>query len=577
VSKVIYVCLNERRRHCFSKRNLELLSGRLTPDNITALPPKIVDDEGIVYCVFSPSSSVLAKNSSVCLGNVIGREAKWWEPLQGYPDGSYALFRGNGKYVEVVTDVVASRTIWYFKNDDVFISSTSQRAIIFFLRSFVFNEAVIPWVLSTGALGPAHSWDSRIKSLPADSSIVLDRSSWHLNTAIGSCSFSTLDRSDEEHGSLLRQALTDTFEPIKLDYSKWTLPLSGGYDSRGILCMLKETGKDIKGLKTVTWGVRSALDEKDNDAYVAKSLADHFNVQHKYYETDVSDEPLEDIFSRFLVCGEGRIDHIPGYMDGFKIWKTLFESGTHGIIRGDEGFGWSSVLSPLEVRRKIGIPLWSDFSNLRSLEKFGFSKQELPTNLLRREGESLEAWRDRLYQQWRLPVVMAALNDLKLPYVEIMNPLLSRRIIYQVRRVPDHLRTYKRLYKMIVRSLSPKVDFAKYPAIHSSQDILRSRRVVELLEAELSSAYAGSILPVEFSDYVLDRLEVIDETNRKIRNFRARRTIRAAVKQYLPTWTRKEVHNSAVQQEIDFNVVAFRAYTISRMNKMLAEDAESLA
>jgi len=172
---------------------------------------------------------------------------------------------------------------------------------------------------------------------------------------------------------------------------------------------------------------------------------------------------------------------------------------------------------------------------------------------------------------------MAALNDLKLPYVEIMNPLLSRRIIYQVRRVPDHLRTYKRLYKMIVRSLSPKVDFAKYPAIHSSQDILRSRRVVELLEAELSSAYAGSILPVEFSDYVLDRLEVIDETNRKIRNFRARRTIRAAVKQYLPIWRRNEVRNSAVQQEIDFNVVAFRAYTISRMNKMLAEDAESLA
>jgi hypothetical protein len=511
------------------------------------------------------------------LGNVIGREAEWWEPLQGYPDGSYALFRGNSKYVEVVSDVVASRTIWYFKNDDMFISSTSQRAIIFFLRTFVFNTAVVPWVLSTGALGPAHSWDSRIEALPGDSSIVLDRSSWHLTTEVGDCSFSTLDRSDEEHSSLLRQALIDTFEPIKVDVSKWTLPLSGGYDSRGILCLLKETDKDIEDLKTVTWGVKSALAEKDNDAYVAKSLADCFNLQHDYYATDVSNEPLENIFSRFLVCGEGRIDHISGYMDGFRIWKTLFENGTHGIIRGDEGFGWAAVSSPLEVRRKIGIPLWSDFSNLRSLEKFGFPKQELPANLLRREGESLEVWRDRLYQEFRLPVVMAALNDLKLPYVEIMNPLLSRRIIYQVRRVPDHLRTYKRLYKTVVRSLSPKLDFAKHPAIDSPHGILRSKQVVELLEAELSSSYVSSTLPVEFIDYVLDHLEIVDERNSKMRTLRARRTMRATVKQYLPTWRTNGVRNGAEQQEMDFNIMAFRAYMISKMNRILAEDAKSLA
>jgi len=367
-----------------------------------------------------------------------------------------------------------------------------------------------------------------------------------------------LDRSDEEHSNLLRQALIDTFEPIELDCSKWTLPLSGGYDSRGILCMLKEMGKDIEDLKTVTWGVKSALYEKDNDAYVAKALADRFNLQHEYYETDVSDEPLENILSRFLVCGEGRTDLVSGYMDGFRIWKTLFESGTNGIIRGDEGFGWSSVSSPLEVRKKIGIHLWSDFSNVRSLEEFGFPRQELPTDLLQREGESLEVWRDRLYQQFRLPSVMAALNDLKLPYVEIMNPLLSRRIIYQVRRLPDHLRTYKRLYKAIVRSLSPKLDFAKQSALGSSRDIFRSRQVVELLEAELSSTYVSPILPTEFVDYVLDYLEVIDKKNRK-------------------TWRRNEIRNSAVQPGIDFNIVAFRAYMISKMSKMLVEDAGSLA
>ena len=90
---------------------------------------------------------------------------------------------------------------------------------------------------------------------------------------------------------------------------------------------------------------------------------------------------------------------------------------------------------------------------------------------------------------------------------------------------------------------------------------MRSRQVVELLEAELSSTYVSPILPTEFVDYVLDYLEVIDKKSSEIRTVRARRTLK----------------NSAVQPGIDFNIVAFRAYMISKMNKMLAEDAESLA
>jgi hypothetical protein len=53
--------------------------------------------------------------------------------------------------------------------------------------------------------------------------------------------------------------------------------------------------------------------------------------------------------------------------------------------------------------------------------------------------------------------------------------------------------------------------------------------------------------------------------------------MRATVKQYLPTWRTNGVRNGAEQQEMDFNIMAFRAYMISKMNRILAEDAKSLA
>lgn len=567
MSKIIYVCLNNYKYGSSLKKDLELISNEIMPDNITASQPKIIDNEGIIFGIFNPNDSILMKNNSVCLGSIFGKSTKWWEPMQEYPDGSYALFRGNRNFVEVVSDVVASRTIWYFKNDDIFITSTSQRAIIFLLRSFNFNEVVIPWMLCNGNLGPSNSWDSRFKCLPGDSSLILDRQSWKLTKKVNRVSFSTLDKSNQEYDKLLSQALKDTFEYINLDYSKWVLPLSGGFDSRGILCMLKDTDR----LKTITWGLRSSLSKKDNDAFIAKSLANFFNLRHKYYETDLSDEPIESIFDRFLVCGEGRIDHISGYMDGFKIWKTLFENKIYGIIRGDEGFGWVPVSSPLDVRRTIAISLWEDFSNLKSLKEFCFTEQKMPSNLHQEEGETLAMWRDRLYHQFRIPVVLAALNDLKLNYVEIINPLLSRRIIYQVRGLPDHLRTNKNMYRKIIRSISPKIDIAKYPALESRKDIFKSKRVIELLKEELSSNYVDSILPKEFINYIFDHLEIFEETNR-----RKNRSLLNTIKNKMPQRLKNILLNTILGQSIDFNSVAFRAYIICRMNKMLTKDAKSL-
>ena len=158
-------------------------------------------------------------------------------------------------------------------------------------------------------------------------------------------------------------------------------------------------------------------------------------MNHKYYHSDLSEEPVNNIINRFIRLGEGRIDHLSGYMDGFRMWKTLFEDKIHGILRGDEGFGWNQVSSALTVRLTIGCGLCSDFSNLKDYTKYGFASQELPQHLNQNKWETLNAWRDRLYHEYRLPTILSALSDLKFAYVEQINPLLSKIILQQVRQL----------------------------------------------------------------------------------------------------------------------------------------------
>ena len=345
--------------------------------------------------------------------------------------------------------------------------------------------------------------------------------------------------------------------------------MSGGYDSRGILSMFHLIGKNLKNVKSITWGLKEGLSQPGNDAYVAKKLAKYYDIEHKYYLTDLSKEPIEKIFHRFLICGEGRIDHISGYMDGFQIWKTLCEDKVQGIIRGDEGFGWVSVNSPSDVRSRIGISLCTDFTNLKGFEELGLLQPELPEYLKKRENESLETWRDRLYHQFRMPVVLAGLTDLKLPYVEVINPLLSRRIVYQMRTISDHLRTGKSLFKKIVNSISPNIGYASSGANSDAGFIFKSREAVDLFRSELISENCNSVMPKGFASYLMDNLVT---TDRKV-NIKQR--IKSLLKRYLPTKLIRKASDFKGEKAIAVNTLAFRTYMICKMNQILIEDASS--
>ena len=255
MAKNIYICSREKLAVSVEKRLREICK-KLSPDNITPGDSRVVVAENIAYGIMNPSRTLLESGTSLLMGQIFGKNEKWDEPLGEFPDGSYALFRNGAQHCEIVSDPVASRTIWYYLDENLFIASTSQRAIVMFIGSFEFDERMIPWVLSTGSLGPVFSWDKRIKRVPADSSIILNKDEWSVSAKSNPIEFNLVKRSDEQHESQLRESLKTTFKSLNLDYSNWALPLSGGYDSRGILCFLHEFDKNISRIADNNLGVK---------------------------------------------------------------------------------------------------------------------------------------------------------------------------------------------------------------------------------------------------------------------------------------------------------------------------------
>ena len=580
MAKIIYAYSRRVPFGPAEEARLRAICRRLEPDNLSRPGSHQVAVRGqLAFGIANVNGrGAVVRGGNVLLGCLYGEDQAWERPQKDYPDGSFAILRTLGQRVEAVSDAAASRTLWYYCDDERFVASTSQRAIVMFLGQFDFDERVIPWMLSAGSLGPALSWDRRIRRLPPESSVVLDTERWSIALRTRPIVFAPSDRPRSEHKALLageiRAVMRSLVRSPQFSFEHYLLPLSGGYDSRAILCLLAEHGVPAN-LKAITWGLEESLQRRGNDAAIAAELARKIGVRHRYFRTDVSAEPVEKIIERFVRCAEGRTDHLAAYMDGLETWRRLLEEeGCSGIIRGDEGFGWVPVSSEAGVRINAGIGLCADFRNLEDLvERFGFSAQELPPALARQKGETLEAWRDRLYHAYRLPTVLAALSDIKQSYVEVINPLLARGILHRVRELPDRLRTGKALFKQIVDSIGPDVPYASEGANASPDRLLARSDIAALLRAEIGSQQARCTFDERFIAHVLRGLRDRPASAGASRSKGWGKRLKGLMPRSLRTRLRELVSKPV----LDPGVLAFRVFLVLKMRRLLESDAAAMA
>jgi hypothetical protein len=575
MAKIVYACVRNPQYAGGTESIIKTATQRLIPDNISGAPCAFYADGGILYGISCISGGIARQGSSVCMGLAYDSTAGWSQPLSGHPDGTHAIFRSNEAHTEVLTDVVGSRAVWYYFDDNIFVAGTSQRAVTAVAGKFTFNKAVIPWVLSTGGLGPGNSWNKELQIIPPYASLQLDRKNWQLTLSKNELRYEAKPGSKAQHYEKVKEAIYQSFRDFEIDLSKWTLPMSGGYDSRGIGCLLKETRKDFKNLKSVTWGLKSSLQDKETDAWVGTEVAKALGLEHRYFETDNLREQMDKVFERYFWCGEGRVDHVTGYMDGFATWKAIYDSGTYGVIRGDENFGWHYPTTETNARLINYFGLCSDYKNLEELTQYSFEKQVIPAELQRRPDESLQAWADRLYEQYTLPTVMSGLNDLKLSYTEIFSPLLARKILLQMHQLPDHLRQDKVIFKKLVESLLP-LKFAKKQATMKEEGVFASPEVVNVITVALQSTQLKNIFPEQLLQDVCAKLRQGAGDESKKGTHRTSNPIKNFIKEILPAPIKAKLMEKMPKPSVDIGILAFRLFTISRMQQLLQDDINAI-
>lgn len=570
MARALLVVERERGRAAASPY-VDVLNRRLTPDNAVPRAPLTAQRDGVTAVVYDASVAARIRGESICIGTLFGSSADWHRPGAPRPDGCYALLRTDASHVELIADAAATRTVWYAAVGDRFVASTSQRAIVTLLGDFAPNRTAMAWMLSSGTLGPDTGWDGRLRQVLPGERVVLDRATWRVTHEAPSIEFEAAQGLDEAH---LAQRLTAALEEISsqaFDRDKWVFLLSGGIDSRGLLSLLDARQK----IRTVTWGLRESRSRLLNDARVARRVADALGLENRFFAADLGDEPRELLIRRFLVAGEGRVASISPFVDGFSVWKTLRVEGVEGAIRGDEAFGSCFVRNAYEVRHATKLTKLTDYLSPAEISSLGLPAQTLPVRLVRRQTETLAAWRDRLYQQHRLPKFLAALSDLQSAYVEVANPLLTHGILSCVRTLPDRMRTGKQLWRKVAQARAPRVALARRVAVLPLQRFISDTQMLNAMLAEFEANDDERVLGPALRWRICATLRAALALPPRRR---AREKQPNPLSLLAPAWVLDKARRFMPKKpEFEPLVFAFRAFIVSRMNTLLKEDAAVLA
>jgi hypothetical protein len=537
---------------------------RLAPERVAPREPlvRVEGGVGIVHYDPPPGSSITARGSYAgCLSSSPGR---WASLGTSPPDGLYALCRYDPKSVEVVSDALATHTVWYACTPDLFLAATSQRALVCLLGDFRLNRRAVAWMLSSGSLGPEPAWDVRLRRLAGDAVVRLDRGAWEVSELRAPVVFRAEPGSHADHLRRLRDALDESCAALDLGDDDWLLPLSGGSDSRGLLLFLLRAGYKPRCLG---YGRPGAPRDPDGDAAIAARVAEALGVEYAYHELADSRNGESEVLRRFADASEARVDHIDAYTDGFALWKHLRERGVRGILRGDQAFGLWPVYSDDDTRITLGGVRVDDHSARHPIRALDLERQEWPAEFRRRPGESPEAFRDRLYDDFRVPVIMAALNQIKAGYVDVVSPLQTQRVVAAARGLPDDERTEKRAFRDLVRSLGPKVPFASHDATGPAQDFLARPAVTAAIREMLETQAAHDTLGQQNIDLLLRGLG--DSRRARERGLWAARRLKRVV----PRAVVRAAKEARGAPPLSPQRLAFRAYLATSAAAMFSADA----
>lgn len=467
--------------------------------------------------------------------------------------------------LQISNDLVGSRVMWYYLDENCFIVSSSQIAIVTYIKSFEPNPTAWTWMLSNGSLGPGFSWDKRIKALDAGATLSFYKIHWKVKIKLLKWSFNYNLDNKPNNKEILSNLLESIIPDFDLNNNKTLLTLSGGYDSRAALFLLKGKNPNIH---SATWGVPNAFKMQKTDASIARKISKIWNIYHQEFNVELQKDFLS-VLDNFLYNGEGRNDHINSFMDGLHMWKSIEEQGYKFVVRADEAFGWLPVRSELDARTSVALARLSDFNNVPKSLIDALPTQIFPENLLRNDNELIEDYRDRLYHQYRLPFVIGPLQDLPLSFVEILNPLLHPKLISYVRTLPPHLRTKKRIYADWVDNLLPSIPYASVPAIPEAFNIAQAPENEKIFLELFHDSSTQNMFGNELMVFLKNNWRVKITENKGVPSL-----WKSQIKSIIPVRLKKLIRNKVTGYSLNTSSLALRTLIIYRMQHIMKDAAK---
>ena len=242
-------------------------------------------------------------------------------------------------------------------------------------------------------------------------------------------------------------------------------------------------------------------------------MARHFGAEYQHRVLAEPESGPDWALDRVVSAGEGRSDEFAGYVDGCAMWRDLAREGVSGVIRGDESAGERKRDAHEDgSRRANGGIMVDDYAESHPIRSLGLAAQAWPERLHRQDGESQEEYCDRMSQQVYVPVVLGPLTSLKARYLEVVNPLLSRRVIGVARELPDDLRVWGRAVHRVAGAACPRIPYARNSSVPDTEAFLKRPDVLEVLVRELTAPDMAKVLTEEGAVRILAAMAAHDHT-----------------------------------------------------------------
>lgn len=497
---------------------LEQVCGLLTPamikeesQNTVAVWPQNTD---AFYAIQNSERVATPTQDTLIIGQLhpssnTQSDTKQSELYHSEADGSYAIIKSTKDEIAFFSDQFGSRTLWYYFDANRIIVSTSQRAIVALKGVFRLNKTALAWYLSAGCQGPFISWDQDIKQVRPHLEYKLNVTDWCLNSIQKPGMDLPLSGSTNLSDYLKRyQAqVTVALDHIINSYPnhQTLLPLSGGLDSRLLLALSKNANLEDE-VTLVNWGVDwGALHQEDvfDDKMAAHRVASFYSKTLLDKVLPIEIDTYDQVLDRFVEASEGRIDHFNAFSDGFLMWGDFFQRGYRMIIRGDIPFPTGLCLNAVQIRTKMGLDLFSDYSNIDDFNVKEYSELQSEHLSARLYHESLIRWRDRTFTGIRIPTVLAAFSQQTSAFTESRTPMLNWTLFKLYMGLPDKEKGNKQHIKTLWKTYDhSEVSSKTSDSLRSMNAYFESDRGRQYLHHKLVDIKKRKHLSLDFVDSV---------------------------------------------------------------------------